>query len=260
MRGVNDLRFQVLGPVRAWRGATEVDIGARKPRAVLAVLLLNADRPVDVDTIARFVWDDAAPAGVSATVHTYVAGLRGALDPGRPARSRSGLISSSYQGYRLRVDADRVDAFRCRRLVAQAQTHWFAGRTAAAAEPLAAALALFHGPPLAGLGDGARGEALMLEQLRVGAGTLAVAVALATRETAAWLPALAELAVAAPLDEPLQAGLMRVYQQAGRRAEALAVFDRTRRALRDELGIGPGEPLRTAVESVLNDDLLVTAR
>jgi len=249
----------VLGPVRAWRVDTEVDIGPRKPRAVLAVLLLNVDRPVGVDTIARFVWGDAAPAGVSAAVHTYVAGLRGALDPGRPARSRDGLISSSYQGYRLHLDADRVDAHRCRRLVAQAQAHWFAGRAATATDPLATALALFHGPPLAGLGDGARGEAVMLERQRVGAAILASAVALATGEAARWLPTLAEVAAAAPLDEPLQAGLMRAYHQAGQRAEALAVFDRTRRALRDELGIGPGTPLRTAVESILDDDRLVTA-
>ena len=207
---MNDLTFQILGPVRAWRGGAEIDIGARKPRAVLAALLLYADRPVSLDRIARFVWGGSAPAGVAAAVHTYMAVLRGALDPGRPARSRDGLISSSYQGYRLRVDPERVDAFRFRDLVAQAQVHWLSRRPEVAAAPLAAALALCHGRPLADLRDGYPAEAVALEQERLDAGILAAAVARANGDVEAWLPALVEIAASAPLHEPLQAQLMQV--------------------------------------------------
>lgn len=249
----------MLGAVRAWRGRTEVDVGARKPRAVLAALLLRADRPVNVDEIARFVWGQTAPAGVSAAVHTYVAGLRTALDPGRKARCKHGLVSSSHQGYRLRVNSDVVDALAFRRLLLRARTQWQAGQVSAAAQPLAAALRLWKGQPLAGIDHHKPMVVAALEQERLSAGLLAADVALAGGEVDAWLPALTEIAASAPLHEAMQAKLMEALWSAGRRADALVVFERTRHALDDELGIGPGPQLRTALHSLLDEDRLVAA-
>lgn len=250
----------MLGAVRAWRGDAELDVGPRKPRAVLAALLLRADRPVSVDDIARSVWGESAPAGVAAAVHTYVGGLRAALDPDRQPHSRHGIVSSSYQGYRLRVAPERVDALRFQRLMAEARTHWRAGSASAAAEPLAAALRLWKGRPLAGTGDHRPAAVTALEQERLSAGMLAALVARATDRVEAWLPTLTEIAASAPLHEPLQATLMEAFRWVGRRADALAVFDRTRRALSEELGIGPGGHLRDAFHALLDEDRLVANR
>ncbi|MFE6734328.1 ATP-binding protein [Microbacterium sp. NPDC057650] len=59
---------------------------------------------------------------------------------------------------------------------------------------------------------------------------------------------------AEPLHEPYAALLMRALQDAGRPADALAVYDRIRVALRDELGLDPGPALREAQTQALGED------
>jgi pentatricopeptide repeat protein len=90
-----------------------------------------------------------------------------------------------------------------------------------------------------------------LEHDRLAAGMLGTDAARAGGRTTEWVPLLAELAAHVPLHEPLQARLVDAYARAGRRAEALAIYDRIRRALRDELGIDPGPELHAAFRRVL---------
>ncbi|HEY5882054.1 MAG TPA: winged helix-turn-helix domain-containing protein [Nakamurella sp.] len=73
------MRIGVLGPLQVNRGSTAVDIGSPKPRALLAVLALHANRPVQVDTLVDFLWGTAPPAAVTASMHSYVSILRRAL-------------------------------------------------------------------------------------------------------------------------------------------------------------------------------------
>ncbi|WP_376770810.1 BTAD domain-containing putative transcriptional regulator, partial [Lentzea indica] len=65
------------------------------------------------------------------------------------------------------------------------------------------------------------------------------------------LPLLVEHAADHPLDEAVQALLVRAYAAAGRRADAFAVYDSARRALREELAIGPGAELVDAHAALL---------
>ena len=51
-------RFGVLGPVEVWRDDATVQINSQKQRAVLALLLLHANRVVGVDTIIDGLWGD----------------------------------------------------------------------------------------------------------------------------------------------------------------------------------------------------------
>ncbi|MFD0663475.1 AfsR/SARP family transcriptional regulator [Thermocatellispora tengchongensis] len=60
------LRFQVLGPVRAWRGDEEVELGPPQQRAILAVLLLQAGTPASPDRLISAIWGEAAPGRRSA--------------------------------------------------------------------------------------------------------------------------------------------------------------------------------------------------
>ncbi len=250
---VPDLRFQVLGPVRAWRDEREVNIGARKQRAVLAVLLLNLDRPVTADDLVAAVWRESAPPAAYAAVHTYVRGLRDALEPDRAAWSRDGVVSSGRHGYLLRVEPEQVDSARFLRLVDTARRAWTAGDAHAALDACSAALAAWSGPPLAGLNGhfANHPRVVALEHDRLAAGMLGTDAARAGGRTTEWVPLLAELAAHVPLHEPLQARLVDAYARAGRRAEALATYDRIRRALRDELGIDPGPELHAAFRRVL---------
>ena len=59
--GDQPLRFQLFGAPRAWRGGQELNLGPGKQRAVLAVLLLNGNRPTSVERIIDAVWGDEPP-------------------------------------------------------------------------------------------------------------------------------------------------------------------------------------------------------
>jgi len=39
-----NVQFSLLGPVRAWRSPAELDIGSSRQRAILALLLVRANR------------------------------------------------------------------------------------------------------------------------------------------------------------------------------------------------------------------------
>ncbi|MEU8611931.1 helix-turn-helix domain-containing protein, partial [Actinoplanes sp. NPDC048791] len=128
------LRFEILGDVRALRGTEEVDLGPAKQRAVLAVLLLNAGRPVPTHQIVDAVWGDEPPENGSNVVQKYVAGLRRMLEPDRSPRTPGELIALANGGYVLRVDAGALDADRFQAGLAQATTERKAGQLAEAAD------------------------------------------------------------------------------------------------------------------------------
>ena len=60
--GEEPLRFEVLGLLRVVRAGQEVDLGAAKQRAVLAVLLLARNTPVSRGQIIEAVWGDNVPS------------------------------------------------------------------------------------------------------------------------------------------------------------------------------------------------------
>lgn len=77
------LRFTVLGPLRAWRGPDEVDLGPPKQRAVLAVLLLGEGAQVSVETLVDAVRGAGSPGSAVSSLRTYVYRLRQLLGPRR---------------------------------------------------------------------------------------------------------------------------------------------------------------------------------
>src|SRR5690349_20627848 len=93
------LRFEILGPVRAYRDGQPVDLGSRLQQAVLAILLLRTGKPVPIERLVSALWDgDPPPNGID-VVQRCIGGLRKALDP-----ERTSLLSLTDGGYVLRVD------------------------------------------------------------------------------------------------------------------------------------------------------------
>ncbi|MFU8853642.1 AfsR/SARP family transcriptional regulator [Micromonospora sp. SL1-18] len=84
------LRFEILGPQRAWYADRPLGLGAGKQRAVLAVLLLSAGRPVPIGQIIEAVWPGEPPANGPNVVQKYAAGLRRVLEPERSRVRRGG--------------------------------------------------------------------------------------------------------------------------------------------------------------------------
>src|ERR1044072_4726115 len=120
-------RVAALGPLRAWLGDNEVDLGSRRQRAVFATLLVGQQRLVHRDELVAAVWGETAPASAIGNVHTYVSGLRQVLEPGRSRRSGGALLVSEPNGYRLRIEAAGVDLHEFARLRAEAGERTAAG-------------------------------------------------------------------------------------------------------------------------------------
>ncbi|MDQ1721083.1 MAG: hypothetical protein QOI26_817, partial [Pseudonocardiales bacterium] len=55
------IKFEVLGPLRAWRDGAALTLGPVQQRVVLAVLLLHTNRPIGRQQIIDAVWGAAHP-------------------------------------------------------------------------------------------------------------------------------------------------------------------------------------------------------
>src|SRR5215475_860492 len=91
------LRVQVLGPVRAWRGERELDLGPAQQRMVLAVLALAAGRVVSRIELTDALWDEAPDASKD-MLNKFVSLLRDELDPGRAHRDLGQTLVTARPG------------------------------------------------------------------------------------------------------------------------------------------------------------------
>ncbi|RKN37524.1 BTAD domain-containing putative transcriptional regulator [Streptomyces hoynatensis] len=242
------MEFQLLGPFQARHEGRRVLAGSRpQERCLLAVLLLDEGRVVPTERLIDLLWNGSPPASARGTVHTYVGRLRAALAPyGFPLLTR-------HDGYVAEPGEHTVDAAEFTGLLREA---------AAAADPgertrlREAALALWRGPLLADVAGGELRARLggRLTELRLSAleswAEDTLAMGLQDRVAAE----LAEPAAAHPERERLVAAQMTALYRTGRAAEALRLYAGTARALRAELGVGPGPALRTLRERIRSHD------
>ena len=249
------LRFVILGGVQALRGTDQVDLGPAKQRAVLAVLLLHAGRPVPTHQIVDAVWGDEPPENGANVVQKYVAGLRRVLEPERSPRSPGELIALIDGGYVLRAAPGALDADRFQAGLAQASAQHKAGQLAEAADTLRRALALWQGEALAGLTgpafDSARSR---LTDARATAWEKWADIELARGNHTGLMPDLVRLVEQFPLRESLRAQLMIALHQGGRQAEALAAFRDARAYFLEEFGVEPGERMQETHRRILRGE------
>ncbi|MFI6033585.1 AfsR/SARP family transcriptional regulator [Streptomyces sp. NPDC051315] len=246
------VRFAVLGPVRVWRGETELEPGGPQERAFLALLLVRAGQPVAVDEIVDVLWGTRPPRSAVNVVRRHVGSLRRLLEPSLAARAEGRWLVRDAGGYRLVTDGDSLDLLRFRALRE-------AGRASAGDSParavdlLTEALSWWRGPVAAGIPARARAHPAFgaTDRERLEAVREAADAALRAGTPDAVLPQLRAAAAGHPLDEPVRAALIRALAAAGRRAEALETYDAVRATLAEELGIDPGPELRQAREAVL---------
>ena len=145
------LRVAVLGPVRAWLGDVELELGAPQRRAVLALLAVRANQVIARDELIDGIWGEELPSSSVNALHVHVARLRAALEPDRAPRAPSRVLLATNRGYLLRLAAGQLDAevFAGRLVAARASRA--AADPAGAAESLDAALRLWQGGALAGI-------------------------------------------------------------------------------------------------------------
>jgi DNA-binding SARP family transcriptional activator/tetratricopeptide (TPR) repeat protein len=241
--GGGAMEFRLFGPLEVRNATGSVDVGPPRQRTVLAALLVDAERPVPVDTLVDRVWGDAPPDRVRHSLYVYVARLRQALGPSVRLVNRSG-------GYVADVDPDTVDLHRFRRLVDRARDTRLPDAERAAL--LRQALDLWRGTPLADLSSAWAATVREAWRQRHLDATVSCAQAeLTIGHAAGIVGTLVDLTAEYPLAEPLTAALMRALHETGRGAEALDHYSRIRRRLVDELGTEPGAELQDLHRSIL---------
>jgi YVTN family beta-propeller protein len=240
--------FRILGLLEVRENGQPVDVGGGKQRALLAVLLLAAGETVSTDRLIDALWGESPPASGPNSLHAYVSRLRRALGSDRLVRKR--------HGYQLVLEPDELDLDRFRRLLASGRELLRAGDAEQAADALAAALALWHGPPLSDFTYEPFAAAAIadLEELRLTALEERIEADLACGRHREVVPQLEVLVRGHPLRERLRAQLMLALYRSGRQAEALETFREGRATLVGELGLEPGPALQELERQILRHD------
>jgi len=249
------LRLEVLGPLRAWRGDLPIDLGPVQQRVVLAVLLLQQNRPIGREQIINAVWGEAEPTHVANLLQRNISRLRNVLELSRYAPADSGELAWTDAGYLLTVPADSLDLTAFDREVDRARKARTAGDAGLAAEVLRAALGLWRGPLCDGLSspflDAQRDR---LEERRITIIEDCIELDLATGDRDDVVSELRQLVTDNPFRERLHGLLMLGLYRSGRRADALAAFQQARGILSEELGIDPSAELQRLHQQILTAD------
>ena len=216
------------------------------------MLVLNAGHVVSSARLIEGVWGEEAPETAATALQGHVSQLRRVLGSDR--------IVTQAPGYRLDCTDDAIDVRRFERLLENGREALARGEPEAALAALDEARSLWRGAPLDDLREAPFAAAAgPLEALGDEARDERAEAELALGRHESLVPALRDRVREDPLRERPRRQLMTALHRAGRRSEALEVYEDGRRALSEELGIEPGAPLRSLHEQILRDDTPVPA-
>ena len=243
------MEFRILGPLEVLDDDGAIALRGAKPRALMAVLLLNANEPVSSERLAVALWGEEAPASAAKTVQVHVSRLRKSLGD-------SDILTTTPAGYRLRVLPGELDAERFAQLVEEGRRELLSGHPERASAALRDGLALWRGPPLADLEFEAfaQPEISRLEEQRLVALEARADAELAAGRHVALVGELQRLARLYPSRERFAGQLMLALYRSDRQTEALAAYRDARQALVETSGIEPGPELRRLHEAILRQD------
>ena len=236
-------RFSILGPLQVTDASRRpVPLGGPRARELLALLLLNPNRPLSSDYLVTAMWGESPSDGAATTLRTHVAAVRRVLasaGAGDALRTRAG-------GYVLAVDRADLDADVFADLVNRGQEALGMGDPAGSAALSNQALALWRDDVLSDLGppDFADTAVARLTELRVVAQETAMSAALALGQHREVVGRLQELVAAHPFHERLCGQLMLALYRSGRQVDALSVYAEAKERLDNELGLDPSPELQ----------------
>jgi DNA-binding SARP family transcriptional activator len=159
------LRFGILGPLEVRIGGSLVRVGGPRQRALLALLLCNANRAVSRDQLIDELLSDQSADSAERMLRVQISRLRKALADGDP---QSRLLARP-PGYLLRVEDGELDLHTFEQRVAAGRHALEQGDPGRAAALLCEAESLWRGRPMADLEfePFVRFEAQRLEALRL---------------------------------------------------------------------------------------------
>lgn len=245
------MEFRILGPLEVVEDGETLDLGPRKQRSLLALLLIHANRVVSTDRILEELWGDESE-GKENALWVYVSRLRTVLEPDRDQHT---VLVTKDHGYVLTAAPGSIDAVRFERETSRA-------RELAKDDPTAGstlfreALDLWRGTPFQEFmyDDFAQTEITRLQELRLAALEDAIEADLRRGLSGELVSELEVLHREHPLRERPVDQLMLALYRSGRSADALRTFERFRRGVGEELGIDPSPELCRLEEQILLHD------
>jgi DNA-binding SARP family transcriptional activator len=242
------VEFRVLGPVEVLRGGVPEALPGRTTTIILAGLALSPNRIVPNDTLIDWIWGARLPARPRAALQSGISRLRRLVG--------EDLVETAGLGYRLRAAAGQLDLVRFRELVATGARAVDEGAPERALASLDGALRLWRGFPLSNVDSPALHRDMLpgLTERYLRAVELRSHLGLRLGRYPAVVQELSVAVPQHPFHERLAGQLMIALVKSGRRADALAAYDRLRQALAEELGIDPSTALQALQGRILRAD------
>jgi predicted ATPase/DNA-binding SARP family transcriptional activator len=247
------MEYRILGPLEVGLNGPPFAAKGRKPRALLALLLLHRNRTVPYERLIDDLWGESPPATASNTLQVYVSQLRKLLED---------RLVREGPGYRLRVEPGELDAERFEGLAEEGAAALASRAYAKASDRLLEALGLWRGPALVDVRSEpfAQAEITRLEELRLGAIEDRLEAELGLGRDNELVAELEALVSDHPVRERMRWLLMLALYRAGRQADALETYREGRRLLVDDLGLEPGPELRELEQAILRQDESLSRR
>ncbi|MEO3814002.1 AfsR/SARP family transcriptional regulator [Sphaerisporangium sp. B11E5] len=250
------MRYELLGPLRIV-GEQTLIVTAPKVENLLAGLVIRANQPISTEELIDELWGNEPPRRARAALHVYISHLR--KNYVQPAVDGA-VIRTHVQGYLLEVDKTAVDVHHLQTLHAEGR-RFLDTEPERALRAFTGAAALFRGPVLAGINNGliVSTFARWAEEFRLECLEAIAHCSLRVGRHRELIGDLSGWVDEYPLNESLREQLMLALYRAGRRAEALEVFQSGRQVLREELGLDPRVTMRRLQFAILesNADLAI---
>ncbi|MDP9284745.1 MAG: AfsR/SARP family transcriptional regulator, partial [Actinomycetota bacterium] len=215
------IEFKILGSLETRKRDEVLDLGGPKQRALLALLLLNANKVMPVAQLIDDLWGEAPPETAANTLQVYVSQLRKILEP--DVRSEKRILQTISGGYTAVVEDGQLDLHRFESLLVEGREAILADELELARRQLREALALWRGPCLAELPLHLSGQwaAARLDELRLAVQEDLIVVELALGNHGKLVPELETLVLEHRYRETLRGHLMLALYRSGRQADAL---------------------------------------
>lgn len=247
------MEIRILGPIEMFAEGQRVEVGTPQTRAVLAIFVAHVGELVTVDYLIDELWGELAPKNARTLVQGYVWRLRRTFRAAGNGQAATGMLRTQRPGYVLQPGPDELDLYTFRTLLTQARRARDEGDVERAVGVFLRASQLWRGDPLA---DAPSCPSVVLftahlRELRNSSMEELFEAHLATRAAAEIVADLVKFVEENPLRERAVGQLMNALCMTGRRAEAVALFRRTRSLLLTELGMDPPSELEDLHVAIL---------